>query len=126
MRRAFDIVLDVIVLGCIGLVVLLIMSGLGWLGCTHYPPSTPVRVWEPPACIVVLGPPPSPPQSFRSLSERCRDEEGRRLKPEEPCLTAGETDDLVRHTAQVMAYATGAYYACRVAEPGLEGTAYLP
>lgn len=96
---------------------------LGWLACGCQGPQTtwiPVPAPGQPACVVVLGPPPSPPMSFTEMSRECRDPEGRQLPDEAWCLTAAQAREMFRFAAQAHLFAVSAYHACKVSDEGTE------
>jgi hypothetical protein len=100
-------------LACLLVLALLAIAGL--VGCARESPLVvgplPPR---PPACIVVLGPPPSPPMSFRELATDCRHPDGTKMHPDDPCMNAGEVQELARALAQIHLYAVTAYRACSI------------
>ena len=109
-------------------VIMLVLMLSGAVGCAG--PSrelvTQSAPMTTPRCLLVLGPPPKPTVALYNLSHRCRDEDGQKLRPDDPCLTTTETEELTRSLAQSMAYATAAFYACQVAEPGHDGAGFIP
>lgn len=108
MKSFAETVVTAVVTAVIGALIMLAL-----FSCAHPDPVlTPLRVWDPPACVVVLQPPVPAPPIFREWTSHCRDYDGRQFPGDAMCLTTDEAQELVRFAAQQTTWAITAWHAC--------------